>query len=60
MTESIGSTSGFKSKNCESWEKYKDGHCDNNPIVLMGEYYRYSLRGKFYLTTKYAPPFAID
>lgn len=38
MTESIGSTSGFKSKSCESWEKYKEGACDHNPIVLMGEY----------------------
>lgn len=38
MTESIGSTSGFKARTCESWEKYKEGHCDYNPIVLMGEY----------------------
>ncbi|XP_014220056.1 pancreatic lipase-related protein 2-like [Copidosoma floridanum] len=60
MTESIGSTSGFKSKSCESWEKYKDGHCDHNPIVLMGEYASTSLRGKFFLATKYPPPFAMD
>lgn len=101
MTESIGSTSGFKSRSCESWEKYKDGLCDRNPIVLMGEYASsswvffflflllkillrsiacissssrvhlfleltifiiicYRLRGKFFLTTKYAPPFAVD
>lgn len=59
MTESIGSTSGFKARTCESWEKYKEGHCDYNPIVLMGEYASTSLRGKFYLTTNEAPPFAI-
>lgn len=38
MTESIGSTSGFKARRCESWEKYRDGKCNYNPIVLMGEY----------------------
>ena len=38
MTESIGSTSGFKSKKCENWEKYKSGLCDDSPVVLMGEY----------------------
>lgn len=38
MTESIGSTVGFKARMCDSWEKYKKGHCNHNPIVLMGEY----------------------
>lgn len=38
MIESIGSTVGFKARMCESWEKYKEGQCDYNPIVLMGEY----------------------
>ncbi|KAL2725747.1 pancreatic triacylglycerol lipase [Vespula maculifrons] len=38
MTESIGSTAGFKARTCESWEKYKERRCDYNPIVLMGEY----------------------
>ncbi|KAJ8672751.1 hypothetical protein QAD02_004011 [Eretmocerus hayati] len=60
MTESIGSTSGFKSRSCDSWEKYKGGYCDSNPIVLMGEYASTSLRGNYFLTTNNAPPFAID
>lgn len=38
MTESIGSTVGFKARMCESWEKYKERLCDYNPVVLMGEY----------------------
>ncbi|EFN83416.1 pancreatic lipase-related protein 2 [Harpegnathos saltator] len=59
MTESIGSTVGFKARMCDSWEKYKKGHCNYNPIVLMGEYASTSLRGKFYLTTNDAPPFAL-
>ncbi|XP_076249159.1 pancreatic triacylglycerol lipase [Calliopsis andreniformis] len=59
MTESIGSTAGFKARTCESWEKYKEGRCDYNPVVLMGEYASTSLRGKFYLATNAAPPFAI-
>ncbi|KAK0181684.1 hypothetical protein PV327_003949 [Microctonus hyperodae] len=59
MTESIGSISGFKARRCESWEKYRDGQCNYNPIVLMGEYASTSLRGKFYLSTNEAPLFAI-
>ncbi|XP_015586898.1 pancreatic triacylglycerol lipase isoform X2 [Cephus cinctus] len=59
MTESIGSTSGFKARACENWKKYKEGRCDYNPVVLMGEYASTSLRGKFYLTTNDAPPFAV-
>ncbi|KAF7412701.1 hypothetical protein HZH66_001597 [Vespula vulgaris] len=60
MTESIGSTAGFKARTCESWEKYKERRCDYNPIVLMGEYASTSLRGKFYLSTNDEPPFAIE
>ncbi|XP_017889797.1 pancreatic triacylglycerol lipase-like isoform X2 [Ceratina calcarata] len=60
MTESIGSTAGFKARNCESWEKYEEGRCDYNPVVLMGEYASTSLRGKFYLATNDASPFAIQ
>ncbi|XP_066603669.1 pancreatic lipase-related protein 2-like isoform X2 [Prorops nasuta] len=60
MSESIGSTAGFKARNCETWEKYKEGHCDFNPVVLMGEYASTSLRGKFYLSTNDAPPFAMS
>ncbi|XP_047357407.1 pancreatic lipase-related protein 2-like [Vespa velutina] len=60
MTESIGSTAGFKARTCESWEKYKDGCCNYNPIVLMGEYASTSLRGRFYLSTNDEPPFAIE
>ncbi|XP_076294021.1 pancreatic triacylglycerol lipase isoform X2 [Lasioglossum baleicum] len=60
MTESIGSTSGFKARICESWEKYKDGRCDYNAVGLMGEDASTSLRGKFYLITNDAPPFAIQ
>ncbi|XP_012534654.1 pancreatic triacylglycerol lipase [Monomorium pharaonis] len=59
MTESIGSTVGFKARMCDSWEKYKDQFCDYNPVVLMGEYASTSLRGKFYLTTNDASPFAL-
>ncbi|KAL6441407.1 hypothetical protein ACFW04_003552 [Cataglyphis niger] len=58
MTESIGSTVGFKARMCESWEKYKEQLCDYNPVVLMGEYASTSLRGKFYLLTNGAPPYA--
>lgn len=60
MTESIGSTVGFKARMCESWEKYKEGNCDHNPVVLMGEYASTSLRGKFYLTTNDTRPFALQ
>ncbi|KAG5345251.1 LIPP lipase, partial [Acromyrmex charruanus] len=60
MTESIGSTVGFKAKMCESWEKYKERLCDYNPVVMMGEYASTSLRGKFYLSTNDAPPFALQ
>ncbi|XP_067214053.1 pancreatic triacylglycerol lipase isoform X2 [Linepithema humile] len=60
MTESIGSTVGFKARMCESWEKYKERLCDYNPVVLMGEYASTSLRGKFYLTTNDARPFALQ
>ncbi|XP_011688582.1 PREDICTED: pancreatic triacylglycerol lipase-like [Wasmannia auropunctata] len=60
MTESIGSTVGFKARMCDSWEKYKGRLCDYNPVVLMGEYASTSLRGKFYLTTNNAPPFALQ
>ena len=38
MTESIGSTVGFKAKSCENWDKYRKGECNKNPVVLMGEY----------------------
>ncbi|KAL0105238.1 hypothetical protein PUN28_016712 [Cardiocondyla obscurior] len=60
MTESIGSTVGFKARMCDSWEKYKEQLCDYNPVVLMGEYASTSLRGKFYLLTNDAPPFALQ
>ncbi|XP_077270569.1 pancreatic triacylglycerol lipase [Temnothorax americanus] len=60
MTESIGSTVGFKARMCDSWEKYKEQLCDYNPVVLMGEYASTSLRGKFYLSTNGAPPFALQ
>ncbi|XP_070163086.1 pancreatic lipase-related protein 2 [Polyergus mexicanus] len=60
MTESIGSTVGFKARMCESWEKYKEQLCDYNPVVLMGEYASTSLRGKFYLSTNGAPPYALQ
>ncbi|XP_071645285.1 pancreatic triacylglycerol lipase [Temnothorax longispinosus] len=60
MTESIGSTVGFKARMCDSWEKYKEQLCDYNPVVLMGEYASTSLRGKFYLSTNDAPPFALQ
>ncbi|KYN03156.1 PREDICTED: pancreatic triacylglycerol lipase-like [Cyphomyrmex costatus] len=60
MTESIGSTVGFKAKMCESWEKYKERLCDYNPVVMMGEYASTSLRGKFYLSTNDSPPFALQ
>ncbi|KAG5310063.1 LIPP lipase, partial [Acromyrmex insinuator] len=60
MTESIGSTVGFKAKMCESWEKYKERLCDYNPVVMMGEYASTSLRGKFYLSTNDAAPFALQ
>ncbi|XP_029666480.1 pancreatic lipase-related protein 2-like isoform X1 [Formica exsecta] len=60
MTESIGSTVGFKARMCESWEKYKEQLCDYNPVILMGEYASTSLRGKFYLSTNGAPPYALQ
>ncbi|XP_053995375.1 pancreatic lipase-related protein 2-like [Hylaeus anthracinus] len=60
MTESIGSTAGFKARTCENWEKYEENRCDYNPVVLMGEYASTSLRGKFYLSTNDAPPFAME
>ncbi|XP_072745945.1 inactive pancreatic lipase-related protein 1 [Anoplolepis gracilipes] len=60
MTESIGSTVGFKARMCESWEKYKEQLCDYNPVVLMGEYASTSLRGKFYLSTNSASPYALQ
>ncbi|KAM0727672.1 Pancreatic triacylglycerol lipase [Formica fusca] len=60
MTESIGSTVGFKARMCESWEKYKEQLCDYNPVILMGEYASTSLRGKFYLSTNGASPYALQ
>nr|CAH0105478.1 unnamed protein product [Daphnia galeata] len=68
-TESINSPTGFNALQCDSFEHFQNGDCDDSSnIALMGEpvsvnvdynnLLDFSSRGPFYLTTNKESPFA--
>lgn len=57
--ESIKST-GFISKECENYSKFKNGECDNNKVALMGENVDITTSGVYYLYTNGREPFAMN
>lgn len=49
----------FKTKECESIDQYKEGKCDNNKMLVMGEFCDKTGRGNYYLLTNANKPYAI-
>ncbi|XP_016838416.1 pancreatic lipase-related protein 2-like [Nasonia vitripennis] len=58
FTESINSNVGLRAKQCETWDKYLQGDCDNSESALLGEHVDKSSRGSFFLRTRSEPPYA--
>ncbi|XP_023246559.1 pancreatic triacylglycerol lipase-like [Copidosoma floridanum] len=58
FTESINSNVGLRAKQCENWDKYMAGDCDNEKIILLGEHVDKSARGSYFLRTRSESPYA--
>ncbi|KAK4029260.1 hypothetical protein OUZ56_022267 [Daphnia magna] len=56
--ESINSPLGFNAFQCDSWENYQNGDCQENVNTLMGEPVSINVRGSFFLATNRESPFA--
>nr|CAD7617081.1 unnamed protein product [Timema genevievae] len=57
--ESITSSVGFKSVQCDSWASYIAGSCNSNAAVFMGEPTPTSTLGVYYLRTASSSPYAL-
>lgn len=60
FTESIGTKTGFLSKQCSNWDTYKTGQCDSSRSVPMGEHVDPTTKGTFFLRTQSSSPFALS
>ncbi|XP_033334505.2 lipase member H [Megalopta genalis] len=58
MIEAARHPNAFPSVKCDSWDDFKNGKCNRNITIPMGESARCSVTGKFYLQTNSASPFA--
>lgn len=60
FVESVTSDVGFTSYKCDSWDKFQEGLCMDNPTSLMGlPASRRDPEGTYYLRTRDQSPFAI-
>ncbi|CAG9113517.1 unnamed protein product [Plutella xylostella] len=58
--ESIGSSNGFVSTQCSSYDDYIDGSCQDNAKNHMGAYADSTMAGDFYLQTNAEPRYSKD
>jgi len=59
FTESINSPVGFNAIQCDTWDNFDDGVCDDNPEALMGEPVSGTTKGVFFLSTNKESSFAL-
>ncbi|KAJ8669350.1 hypothetical protein QAD02_000609 [Eretmocerus hayati] len=58
FTESINSNVGLRATQCDTWDKYLGGHCNDSETTLLGEHVDKSSRGSYFLKTRSEPPYA--
>ncbi|KAG8335791.1 hypothetical protein J6590_060009 [Homalodisca vitripennis] len=57
--ESINSDAEFRASECESWQDFQAGLCNNTATLPMGENCPTNASGKYYLLTGQRQPFAL-
>lgn len=58
MAESITTDVGFRSLQCDSYENFQNGVCNENNSVLMGNPVPNATQGRYYLDTNSISPYA--